>query len=86
MSDNIYLVDIGINEDTIIYELVPKKLAQLKGYSLREIIERLKSYGARSLVVDSPNNYQVTDELKVNGFAVSSDLPTSLIVKEAKRG
>jgi hypothetical protein len=85
MSDNIYLVDIGLAEDTVVYELVPREVARLKGYNLQGVIETLKSFGARSLVVDTPDD-RIADEMRVNGLAVASDLPVPLIVAEAKCG
>lgn len=84
MSQNIYLVDVGLSEPTTIYELVPKKVAEVTGYPINGIIQMLHGFGARHLVVDAPDD-RIIDELILNGFSVASGLPNSSIASEAKR-
>lgn len=65
----LYLVDIGYVEPTVIYELVPKKVAELKHATLSEVAHVLRAKGAVHLLVD--NGYaRVADEFLVHGFNI----------------
>lgn len=51
-SSKIYLLDVGIVEDTVLYELVPKEVDRING-TLIDIQTMLDKNGARYIVMDS---------------------------------
>lgn len=72
-SNPMYLVDIGYNEETIIYELVPRVVARKKSATLREVIERLRSLNARAVLIPAAQ-VREADELSLE-FSVTRILP-----------
>jgi hypothetical protein len=65
--NEIYVVNVGFQEPTIIYRLVPKKVAELNGASIAEIMGMLHSFDAHNLIVDS-GSIQANEQFLMNGF------------------
>ena len=78
--NKLYFLDVGFVEDTIIYELVPKKVATLKNATADDIARYLRDKNIRTLVIDSaqPN---IIDSMKQRR-AVKKILKTLRLPKE----
>lgn len=65
----IYRVDVGFNDDTVIYELVPKEVARLKQATMGKVTDKLEVLNARYVLVDS-GYPDAVEELWLQGFNV----------------
>jgi len=65
----LHLIDLGYVEPTVVYELKPVKLAELKNASIAEIISKLQTNGIDNLLIDSGQPREI-EEFVIAGFNV----------------
>jgi hypothetical protein len=68
----LYFLDMGFNEPSKLYELVPKEVASFDGKNLHELAGHLNDLKVTNVLVDAPPHVVDTIKLDFNVPQVSS--------------